>query len=61
MEAVRANLKAAGFATGALWVLEANRRARAFYDRQGWVPDGARKVDDPGDFVLAEVRYITVL
>lgn len=61
MEAARANLKAAGFATAALWVLEANHRARAFYERHGWVPDGARKIDDRGDFVLVEVRYITVL
>ena len=61
MEAARANLKAAGFATAALWVLEANHRARAFYERQGWVAEGARKVDDRGDFVLLEVRYVTVL
>ena len=26
-----------------LWVLEANARARAFYSRHGFVPDGARK------------------
>lgn len=61
MEAACANLKAAGFATAALWVLETNRRARMFYERQGWVPEGARKVDDRGGFVLPEVRYITVL
>jgi GNAT superfamily N-acetyltransferase len=61
MEAARATLKAAGFATAALWVLETNRRARTFYERHGWVPEGARKIDDRGDFVLPEVRYITVL
>jgi len=61
MDTARANLKAAGFATATLWVLEANRRARAFYERQGWAPEGARKIDDRGSFVLPEVRYITVL
>ena len=30
MEAAQASLKAAGFKTAALWVLEANLRARAF-------------------------------
>ena len=54
-------LKAAGFAAATLWVLEANRRARAFYEGLGWFPTGARKIDDRGDFVLLEVRYITVL
>lgn len=61
MEAALANLKAAGFATATLWVLEANRRARAFYERLGWDPEGARKIDDRGNFVLLEVRYITAL
>jgi GNAT superfamily N-acetyltransferase len=31
------------------WVLEANGRARAFYARQGMVPDGMRKRYDPLD------------
>lgn len=61
MDTAKASLKAAGFATAALWVLEANVGARSFYERQGWVPDGARKVDDRGDFVLIEVRYCTTL
>lgn len=57
----RASLKAAGFARAALWVLKANLAARRFYERQGWVPDGARKVSDRGDIVLLEVRYGTAL
>jgi GNAT superfamily N-acetyltransferase len=28
-----------------LWVLEANTRARAFYGKHGFVPDGARKAE----------------
>jgi len=31
------------------WVLEANERARAFYAKQGMVPDGMRKRYDPLD------------
>src|SRR5205823_9925320 len=61
MDTAKASLKAAGFATAGLWVLETNLAARAFYERQGWVADGARKVDDRGDFVLLEVRYCTTL
>lgn len=57
MDAAQASLKAAGFTTATLWVLEANLRARGFYERQGWAPDGARKLDDRGDFV----RYTTTL
>jgi RimJ/RimL family protein N-acetyltransferase len=40
-----------------LWVAEANPRARRFYERCGWVPDGAR-VDEvmPGAHV-PEVLY----
>jgi GNAT superfamily N-acetyltransferase len=36
-----ARLRAAGFATAVLWVFEANGHARAFYERRGWVADGA--------------------
>jgi GNAT superfamily N-acetyltransferase len=61
MDAAKASLKAAGFTTAALWVLEANLSARAFYEREGWVPDGARKVDDRGELVLLEVRYCMTL
>lgn len=39
-----------------LWVLEENHRARRFYERRGWRPDGERR---PADFPPwpAEVRY----
>lgn len=29
-----------------VWVLEENARARAFYAREGWVADGARRVHE---------------
>jgi ribosomal protein S18 acetylase RimI-like enzyme len=35
-----------------LWVLETDRRARAFYERLGWKPDGTRGTRPPTD-----VRY----
>lgn len=41
----------------ALWVLEDNPRARAFYGRAGWEPDGARKVEPRFGVHAAEVRY----
>lgn len=40
-----------------LWVLDSNERARRFYEKGGWRPDGATKDDDRGSFVLREVRY----
>jgi ribosomal protein S18 acetylase RimI-like enzyme len=42
-----------------LWVLEANRRARAFYERHGFGPDGCRDTYTPtgSDAVVAQVRY----
>jgi GNAT superfamily N-acetyltransferase len=33
-------LRARGAATARLWVLAANQRARRFYEREGWRPDG---------------------
>jgi ribosomal protein S18 acetylase RimI-like enzyme len=41
-----------------LWVLEANRRARDFYQSFGFTEDGATKADDQGQgFVVRELRY----
>jgi GNAT superfamily N-acetyltransferase len=45
------------FDAATLWVLDSNERARRFYDKGGWAPDGAEKDDDRGSFVLHEVRY----
>ncbi|HEU0100989.1 MAG TPA: GNAT family N-acetyltransferase [Mycobacteriales bacterium] len=39
-----------------LWTLEGNARARAFYERRGFVRDGAGKVRDLGG-PAREVRY----
>jgi ribosomal protein S18 acetylase RimI-like enzyme len=41
-----------------LWVLEANQRARSFYESFGFVQDGAIKDDDHWkSFAVREVRY----
>jgi GNAT superfamily N-acetyltransferase len=40
-----------------LWVLEDNPRGRTFYERAGWAPDGARKVQERFGVRAAEVRY----
>ena len=56
MDQVLAKVRAAGYAYITLWVLEANARARRFYQRAGFAPDGARHVlDDLGG--ITEIRY----
>lgn len=42
-EAAVDHLRAAGFTTATLWVLERNDRARSWYERLGWQPTGERK------------------
>lgn len=50
-------LTRAGYQQATLWVLEANERARRFYQACGWFPDGAVKRDESRGFPLTEVRY----
>lgn len=50
-------LRARGFARATLWVLDGNERAQAFYERQGWRPDGEAKVEHADGFELRELRY----
>ena len=40
-----------------LWVLEANDRARSFYELAGWTPDGTRGFFERPGFAAPEVRY----
>lgn len=40
-----------------LWVLDDNPRARAFYERAGWAPDGTRKAEERLGVRASEVRY----
>jgi GNAT superfamily N-acetyltransferase len=43
MTEVERALRSGGFETAHLWVLEGNERAASFYERHGWVEDGAIK------------------
>lgn len=52
-------LRSNRFSRATLWVLDSNSRARRFYEKAGWAPDGATKVDDRQAFALHEVRYRT--
>jgi len=40
-----------------LWVLDDNPRARSFYERAGWRPDGSTKWEERWSVAAAEVRY----
>lgn len=51
------HLAAAGCARATLWVLADNVRARAFYERQGWRPDGETQSEDWRGVRLVEARY----
>jgi ribosomal protein S18 acetylase RimI-like enzyme len=56
MERVLARTGAAGYQAITLWVLRDNERARRFYERAGFAPDGATNVlAGLGD--ILEVRY----
>ena len=56
MDRILAKARASGYTSITLWVLEANARARRFYQRAGFAPDGARHVLDDLDGV-PEIRY----
>jgi GNAT superfamily N-acetyltransferase len=57
MSAAVVALRAAHFTTATLWVLGTNARARRFYERRGWQPDGTTKLHDWGAFVATDLRY----
>ena len=54
-------LAAQGFTTAFLGVYEENRRARAFYERQGWTHDGERWHLDRGGSSVTQVRYVKAI
>ncbi|MBX6387239.1 MAG: GNAT family N-acetyltransferase [Microbispora sp.] len=57
MAAALDDLAAAGYERATLWVIDGNVRARRFYERGGWRPDGAVQRDESHGFPLTEVRY----
>ncbi|MFJ9811927.1 GNAT family N-acetyltransferase [Streptomyces sp. NPDC101158] len=54
-------MREAGFRKAGLWVFEENPRARAFYERAGWRPDGTAVTEEAGGRLLTELRYGTTL
>lgn len=55
-------LRSLGFTSAMLWVLDGNEAAIGFYRRNGWAPDGTRRVDQgSGDVDLAELRLVRPL
>lgn len=40
-----------------LWVLQQNRKARAWYERRGWRWDHSRRQEQQGGLALTELRY----
>ncbi|MDA8514779.1 GNAT family N-acetyltransferase, partial [Citrobacter sp. Igbk 14] len=57
MTAARERLRAVGVTDAVLWVLDANIRARHFYEREGWRPDGTWRTADFGTSSVEQVRY----
>jgi len=58
MSAALVALRGAHVRVAVLWVLGTNARARRFYERRGWRPDGTSKRHDWGAFVATDLRYV---
>lgn len=61
LQAAMQRSRAERFQRATLWVLEANARGRAFYERAGWRPDGARDEYLAAGAPYPVVRYATDL
>ncbi|MEV7562319.1 GNAT family N-acetyltransferase [Streptomyces sp. NPDC089795] len=57
LDAVHAHARERDFDSVLLWVLTDNARARRFYERAGYVADGAVQSDDYDGVSITEVRY----
>ena len=57
LEAAVSALAAQGYRDAFLWVLEENRRARAFYERMGFQHSGVRRADVIGGKTVREAAY----
>nr|PPQ62188.1 GNAT family N-acetyltransferase [Streptomyces sp. QL37] len=58
---VTTRARADGYTGMSLWVLKENARARRFYERAGFRPDGAEEAFDTGGAMVPEVRYVRTL
>lgn len=52
-----ASLVESGFGSALLWVLDGNRRARRFYERQGWALAAPFRLETIGGTEVTERRY----
>ncbi|RZU73338.1 L-amino acid N-acyltransferase YncA [Micromonospora kangleipakensis] len=52
-----AAMRARGWSRAVLWVLRENTPARAFYERGGWTPTGARRDEHIGATLVPQLRY----
>jgi ribosomal protein S18 acetylase RimI-like enzyme len=50
-------LREIGGERAVLWVLEENERARRFYDRAGWKPDGETRIEPINGEPVPQLRY----
>ena len=57
MDASLAVLAEAGYRESTLWVLDANDRARRFYEATGWHHDGTVERKESDTLTLTELRY----
>lgn len=57
LEAAVEGLRGLGHPEAYLYVVRENARARRFYAREGWRPDGFEKSEEIGGAVVTEVRY----
>lgn len=54
---VTRDLRDQGYRRATLWVLEANARARRFYEAAGWEVDGSIRDDERPDGIVRNARY----
>jgi GNAT superfamily N-acetyltransferase len=57
MAEARRRLREAGMNEAILWVLRGNKRAQRFYEREGWKPDGATRLEQPYGIVSNVARF----
>lgn len=55
--AARLGLKNRGFQRACLWLLDGNIRGGCFYQKDGWTPDGCKRVDTIWGITVNEARY----
>ena len=57
LTAAHGGLMDLGYQDALLWVLPGNARARHFYERNDWTPDGADRVEEIFGVTVSEIRY----